>query len=161
MVLLFLPADMEQCVRCPDDKYANFEQTHCLQRALSFLGYEEPLGIALGFMSLSFSVITILVFITFVKYKDTPVVKANNHILSYILLISLVFCFLCSLLFIGHPNQATCILQQTTFGGFFTVAVCTVLAKTITVVMAFKLTTPGRRMRGMLTSGAPNLVIPI
>ncbi|XP_052024821.1 vomeronasal type-2 receptor 116-like [Apodemus sylvaticus] len=35
------------------------------------------------------------------------------------------------------------------------------LAKTITVVMAFKLTTPGRRMRGMLTSGVPNLVIPI
>ncbi|XP_052023911.1 vomeronasal type-2 receptor 116-like isoform X2 [Apodemus sylvaticus] len=153
--------DMEQCVRCPDGKYANFEQTHCLQRALSFLGYEDPLGMALGFMSLSFSVITILVFITFVKYKDTPIVKANNHILSYILLISLVFCFLCSLLFIGHPNQATCILQQTIFGVFFTVAISTVLAKTITVVMAFKLITPGRRMRGVLTSGVPNLVIPI
>ncbi|XP_052019495.1 vomeronasal type-2 receptor 116-like isoform X2 [Apodemus sylvaticus] len=154
-------ADMEQCVRCPDDKYANLEQTHCLQRGLSFLAFEEPLGIALGFMSLSLSAITILILVSFVMYKDAPIVKANNRILSYILLISLVFCFLCSLLFIGHPNQATCFLQQTTFGVFFTVAVSTVLAKTITVVMAFKLTTPGRRMRGMLTSGAPNLVIPI
>ncbi|XP_052019491.1 vomeronasal type-2 receptor 116-like isoform X2 [Apodemus sylvaticus] len=153
--------DMEQCVRCPDDMYANLQQTHCLQRTVSFLAYEDPLGIALVFMSLSFSAITILVLVTFVKYKDTPIVKANNCILSYILLISLMFCFLCSLLFIGHPNQATCILQQTTFGLLFTVAVSTVLAKTITVVMAFKLTTPGRRMRGMLTSGAPNLVIPI
>ncbi|XP_052024920.1 vomeronasal type-2 receptor 116-like isoform X1 [Apodemus sylvaticus] len=154
-------ADMEQCVRCPDDKYANLEQTHCVQRAVSFLAYEDPLGIALVSMALSFSAITILVLVTFVKYKDAPIVKANNRILSYILLISLVFCFLCSLLFIGHPNQATCILQQITFGIFFTVAISTVLAKTITVVMAFKLTTPGRRMRGMLTSGAPNLVIPI
>ncbi|XP_052024921.1 vomeronasal type-2 receptor 116-like isoform X2 [Apodemus sylvaticus] len=153
--------DMEQCVRCPDDKYANLEQTHCVQRAVSFLAYEDPLGIALVSMALSFSAITILVLVTFVKYKDAPIVKANNRILSYILLISLVFCFLCSLLFIGHPNQATCILQQITFGIFFTVAISTVLAKTITVVMAFKLTTPGRRMRGMLTSGAPNLVIPI
>ncbi|XP_052021198.1 vomeronasal type-2 receptor 116-like isoform X4 [Apodemus sylvaticus] len=152
---------MEQCVRCPDDKYANLEQTHCLQRAVSFLAYEDPLGLALGFMALSFSAITILVLSTFVKYRDAPIVKANNCILSYILLFSLVFCFLCSLLFIGHPNQSTCILQQITFGVFFTVAVSTVLAKTITVVMAFKLTTPGRRMRGMLTSGAPNLVIPI
>ena len=151
---------MEQCVRCPDDKYANIEQTHCLQRAVSFLAYEDPLGMALGCMALSFTAITILVLVTFVKYKDTPIVKANNCILSYILLISLVFCFLCSLLFIGHPNQVTCILQQTTFGLFFTVAVSTVLAKTITVVMAFKLTTPGRRMRGMMT-GAPKLVIPI
>ncbi|GAB1291549.1 Vomeronasal 2, receptor 88 [Apodemus speciosus] len=153
--------DMEQCVGCPDDKYANLDQTHCLQRAETFLAYEDPLGIALGCTALSFLAITILVLITFVKYEDTPIVKANNHILSYILLISLVFCFLCSLLFIGHPNQATCILQQITFGVFFTVAISTVLAKTITVVMAFKLTTPGRRMRGMLTSGAPNLVIPI
>ena len=152
---------MEQCVRCPDDKYANIEQTHCLQRAVSFLAYEDPLGMALGCMALSFTAITILVLVTFVKYKDTPIVKANNRILNYILLISLVFCFLCSLLFIGHPNQATCILQQTTFGVFFTVAISTVLAKTITVVMAFKLTTPGRRMRGMMMTGAPKLVIPI
>ena len=152
---------MEQCVRCPDDKYANLEQMHCLQRAVSFLAYEDPLGMALGCMALSFSAITMLVLVTFVKYKDTPIVKANNRILNYILLIALVFCFLCSLLFIGHPNQATCILQQTTFGVFFTVAISTVLAKTITVVMAFKLTTPGRRMRGTLLTGAPKLVIPI
>ncbi|XP_076772269.1 vomeronasal type-2 receptor 116-like isoform X4 [Arvicanthis niloticus] len=153
--------DMEQCVKCPDDKYANIEQTHCLQRAVSFLAYEDPLGLALACMALCFSAITVLVLVTFVKHKDTRIVKANNCILSYILLISLICCFLCSLLFIGRPNQATCILQQTTFGVFFTVAVSTVLAKTITVVMAFKLTTPGRRMRGMLASGAPNLVIPI
>ncbi|GAB1303426.1 Vomeronasal 2, receptor 13 [Apodemus speciosus] len=154
-------ADVEQCMRCPDDKYANLEQTQCLQRVVTFLAYEDLLGVALGSTALSFSAITILILVTFVKYKDTPIVKANNHTLSYILLISLVLCFLCSLLFIGHPNQATCILQQITFGVFFTVAISTVLAKTITVVMAFKLTTPGRMMRGMLTSGAPNLVIPI
>ena len=92
----------------------------------------------LGFISLSSSVITILV-LPFVKYKDTSIVKANNLILSYILLICLVFCFLCSLLYIGHPNQATCILQQTIFRVLFTVAASTVLAKTITVVIAFKL----------------------
>ncbi|XP_038948389.1 vomeronasal 2 receptor, 71 isoform X3 [Rattus norvegicus] len=153
--------DMEQCVRCPDDKYANLEQTYCLQRVVSFLAYEDPLGMALGCTALCFSTLTVLILFTFLKYKDTPIVKANNCLLSYILLISLIFCFLCSLLFIGHPNHITCILQQTTFGVFFTVAISTVLAKTITVVMAFKISTPGNRMKGMLTSGAPNLVIPI
>ncbi|NP_001093124.1 vomeronasal 2 receptor, 65 precursor [Rattus norvegicus] len=155
------PTDMEQCVRCPDYSYANLEQTKCLQRVVTFLAYEDPLGMALGCLALSFSAITILVLVTFVKYRDTPIVKANNRILSYILLISLVFCFLCSLLFIGHPNQATCILQQATFAIFFTVAISTVLAKTVTVVTAFKLTTPGRRIRKMMIKGATNLLIPI
>ncbi|XP_059107772.1 vomeronasal type-2 receptor 116-like isoform X6 [Peromyscus eremicus] len=153
--------DMEQCVSCPDDHYSNAEHTHCLQRHVSFLAYEDPLGMTLACMSLCFSAFTALVLGAFVKYNDTPIVKANNRILSYILLISITFCFLCSLLFIGHPNIVTCILQQTIFGVFFTVAVSTVLAKTITVVLAFKLTTPGRRIRGMLVSGAPNFVIPI
>ncbi|XP_052021033.1 vomeronasal type-2 receptor 116-like [Apodemus sylvaticus] len=153
--------DLEQCVSCLPDEYANTEHTHCLKRHLSYLAYEDPLGMALACMSLCFSVLASLVFGTFVKYSDTPIVKANNRNLSYILLISITLCFLCSLLFIGHPNMGTCILQQITFGVFFTVALSTVLAKTITVVLAFKITTPRRRMRSMLISGVPNFVIPL
>ncbi|XP_048190450.1 vomeronasal type-2 receptor 116-like [Perognathus longimembris pacificus] len=104
---------------------------------------------------------TAVVLGVFVKHHHTPIVKANNQALSYILLLSLIFCFLCSLLFIGHPNTVTCILQQMTFGVAFTVAVSTVLAKTVTVVLAFKVTSPGRRMRWLLVSGAPNFIIPI
>ncbi|KAL6058688.1 hypothetical protein STEG23_035837, partial [Scotinomys teguina] len=153
--------DMEHCMPCQEDQYSNTEHTHCVQRHVSFLAYEDPMGMTLACMSLCFSALTVLILGAFVKYKDTPIVKANNRILSYILLISITFCFLCSFLFIGHPNTVTCILQQTTFGVFFTVAVSTVLAKTITVVLAFKLTTPGERLRGMLVSGAPKFVIPI
>uniref|UniRef100_H0WAK5 Vomeronasal type-2 receptor 116-like n=1 Tax=Cavia porcellus TaxID=10141 RepID=H0WAK5_CAVPO len=97
----------------------------------------------------------------FVKHQNTAIVKANNRTLSYTLLISLLSCFLCSLLFIGQPNTATCTLQQTTFALAFTVAVSTVLAKTITVVLAFKITAPGKRMRRLLVSGTPNFIIPI
>ncbi|ERE62244.1 vomeronasal type-2 receptor, partial [Cricetulus griseus] len=104
---------------------------------------------------------TALVLGVFVKYHDTPIMKANNRKLSYILLISLFFCFLCSFLFIGQPNSATCMLQQITFGVVFTVAVSTVLAKTVTVLLAFKITAPGTRMRNFLVSGAPNYIIAI
>ena len=97
----------------------------------------------------------------FVKHQDTPIVKANNQTLSYILLISLTLCFLCSLLFIGRPNTATCSLQQITFGVVFTVAVFSVLAKTMTVAVSFKVTAPRRRMRQWLVSEEPNFIIPI
>ncbi|XP_069889080.1 vomeronasal type-2 receptor 116-like [Dipodomys merriami] len=153
--------DMEQCMKCPDHQYANTERNQCLPRAARFLTYEEPLGMALACMALSLSTLTTVVLGVFVKHKNTPIVKANNQALSYILLISLIFCFLCSLLFIGRPNTSTCILQQTTFGVVFTVAVSAVLAKTVTVVLAFKVTSPGRRMRWLMLSGAPNFIIPI
>ncbi|XP_052024919.1 vomeronasal type-2 receptor 116-like isoform X2 [Apodemus sylvaticus] len=104
---------------------------------------------------------TTVVLWVFVKHHETPIVRANNRILSYLLLMSLMFCFLCSFFFIGHPNRATCILQQITFGIVFTVAVSTVLAKTITVVLAFKVTDPGRKLRNFLVSGTPNYIIPI
>ncbi|XP_062035349.1 vomeronasal type-2 receptor 116-like [Lepus europaeus] len=153
--------DMHQCVKCLDHQYANTERDRCLHKAVAFLTYDDPLGMTLVCTALCFSVLTTVVLGVFVKHRDTPIVKANNRCLSYILLIALIFCFLCSLLFIGRPSTATCVLQQTTFGVVFTVAVSTVLAKTITVVLAFKVTAPGRRMRHWLLSGAPNSIIPI
>ncbi|XP_048191049.1 vomeronasal type-2 receptor 116-like [Perognathus longimembris pacificus] len=153
--------DMEKCVKCPDHQYANTQRNQCLLRAASFLAYGEPLGMALACMALGLSTLAAAILGVFVKHHNTPIVKANNQALSYILLISLIFCFLCSLLFIGRPNSVTCILQQTTFGVAFTAAVSAILAKTVTVVLAFKVTSPGRRMRWLLVSRAPNFIIPI
>ncbi|XP_034375440.1 vomeronasal type-2 receptor 116-like [Arvicanthis niloticus] len=153
--------DMDQCVMCPEDEYANTDQTNCLKKIVTFLDYKEPLGMALAGLALSFSALTAIVLCVFLKHRETPIVKANNETLSYVLLISLIFCFLCSLLYIGHPSTASCMLQQTTFAIVFTVAASSVLAKTITVVLAFKITVPGRRLRWLLLSRAPNYIIPI
>uniref|UniRef100_G1TUL6 G-protein coupled receptors family 3 profile domain-containing protein n=1 Tax=Oryctolagus cuniculus TaxID=9986 RepID=G1TUL6_RABIT len=153
--------DAEQCIPCADDEYPNMERNHCLPKLVTFLAFEESLGMALACVALCFSVLTAAVLWIFVKHRDTPIVKANNRTLSYILLITLLLCFLCSLLFIGRPNTATCLLQQIAFGLLFTVAVSTVLAKTITVILAFKALKPGRTMRRLLVSGASNSLIPI
>ncbi|KAK7809226.1 hypothetical protein U0070_025635, partial [Myodes glareolus] len=152
--------NVDNCVRCPENKYANKEQNQCIQKVVIFLNYNDTLGMVLTLMALFFSTFTTVVLGVFVKYHDTPIVKANNQNLSYILLISLIFCFLCPLLFIGHPNSATCVLQQITFAVVFTLAVSTVLAKTVTVLFAFKVTVPGR-MRYFLVSGVPNYIIAI
>ncbi|XP_044526955.1 vomeronasal type-2 receptor 26-like [Gracilinanus agilis] len=151
--------DMDNCMKCPEDQYPNREKDRCLPKVVTFLKTEEPLGWTLTCMALFFSLLTLLILILFVKHQDTPIVKANNRVLSYTLLISLIFCFLCSLLFIGRPTTVTCLLRQTTFGVVFTVAVSSVLAKTIMVVLAFKATRPGSRIRIWLQPSVANCLV--
>jgi vomeronasal 2 receptor len=148
-------------VKCPESHYANTEKSNCFPKSVSFLAYEDPLGMALASIALCLSALTVFVIGIFVKNRDTPIVKANNRTLSYILLITLTFCFLCSLNFIGQPNTAACILQQTTFAVAFTMALATVLAKAITVVLAFKISFPGRMLRWLMISRGPRYIIPI
>ncbi|XP_026578129.1 vomeronasal type-2 receptor 26-like [Pseudonaja textilis] len=146
-------ADMDDCSKCPDGQYTNKNQDSCLPKRISFLSFEEPMGICLVSLAMFFLLCTVVVMATFLKYHHTPIVKANNRNLSYVLLISLLLCFLCSLQFLVAPGNIICLLRQISFGIIFSVAVSSVLAKTIIVVLAFMATKPGSRMRNWVGRG--------
>ncbi|XP_026548282.1 vomeronasal type-2 receptor 26-like [Notechis scutatus] len=151
--------DMDDCSECPADQYPSKDQDSCLPKRISFLSYAEPMGRSLVILALFFSFCTILVLSTFLKYHHTPIVKANNRNLTYILLISLFLCFLCSLQFLVAPSHIICLFRQISFGIIFSVAVSSVLAKTITVILAFMATKPGSRMRKWVGRGLTTCIV--
>ncbi|XP_073403137.1 extracellular calcium-sensing receptor-like [Dendrobates tinctorius] len=139
--------DSVECQKCSWDTWPNILQDMCLPRTIEFLSYDEAMGINLATLSIVSSLIPIGVLGVFIHYKTTPIVRANNWSLSCLLLIALFFCFLSSLAFIGYPHPEKCLLHQVAFGLAFTLCISCVLAKTITVVIAFKATKPGTSLR--------------
>ncbi|XP_063302500.1 extracellular calcium-sensing receptor-like [Pelobates fuscus] len=139
--------DAVECQQCSWDMCPNQKQDRCLPRTLEFLSYKDPMGVSLAAIALFSSTIPVYILMVFFRHRTTPIVRANNWSLSCLLLVCLSFCFLCSLAFIGYPQPEMCLLRQVTFGMVFALCISCVLAKTITVAIAFKATRPGSRLR--------------
>ncbi|XP_078524790.1 vomeronasal type-2 receptor 26-like [Lissotriton helveticus] len=152
-------SDSTDCLKCPDDQWSNDSRDKCVPKEIEFLVFSEPVGALLTSVAVTGSLLPVTILLIFIKHQDTPIVKANHQALSYVLLLALASCYLCSLIFIGQPSIWTCMLRQAAFGILFTFSLSCILAKTTVVVFAFKATKPNSQLKRCVGPKLPNSVV--
>uniref|UniRef100_A0A8C4X784 Extracellular calcium-sensing receptor-like n=1 Tax=Erpetoichthys calabaricus TaxID=27687 RepID=A0A8C4X784_ERPCA len=138
--------DSIDCIRCPWNHWPNSMKNTCLPKAVEYLSFGEMMGIILSALGVAGACLTVFVAAVFFHFRSTPIVRANNSEISFLLLFSLLLCFLCSFLFIGEPSHWSCKLKHAAFGITFVLCISCVLGKTLVVIMAFKSTLPGHNI---------------
>ncbi|XP_077323882.1 vomeronasal type-2 receptor 26-like [Lithobates pipiens] len=153
-------SDSELCEKCPENEWPNKAKNICIDKVIEYLSYKEDiLVLFFSITSVIFATTSLFILGLFVWFRSTPIVRANNRNLSFILLLSLILSFLSVFLFLGRPVDITCMLQQVTFGIPFTISASSILAKTIMVFIAFKATRPGSSCRKWVGVKLPNTVM--
>ncbi|XP_075117934.1 vomeronasal type-2 receptor 26-like [Leptodactylus fuscus] len=152
--------DADSCSKCQSAEWPNEKRDRCLPKVMEFISYHnDTIASVSSSVSLFGCLVTGSIFRIFISYRDTPIVRANNRNLSYLLLASIILSFLSVFLFLGRPSDVTCRLRETSFGVFFSVAVSSLLAKTVMVCVAFNSTKPGSPWRQWLSVKLPYTIV--
>ncbi|XP_048837891.1 extracellular calcium-sensing receptor-like isoform X1 [Brienomyrus brachyistius] len=150
--------DSIDCTPCPEDCWSNPARTECILKAVEFLSH-DAMGLALTVISIAGACLTAAVLSVFTHHRNTPIVRVNNSELSYFILLSLVLCFLCALLFIGEPTPWSCMLRHTAFSITFSLCISCILGKTLVVLAAFTAARPGNNIMKWLGPKQQRVII--
>lgn len=80
-VCLSLP-DSLHCERCPSEFWSDVKQIACVPRQLDYLSFNETLGITLTTVAVSGAALTTAVFVVFVYYRQTPMVRNQSNVME-------------------------------------------------------------------------------
>ncbi|XP_040037865.2 vomeronasal type-2 receptor 1 isoform X2 [Gasterosteus aculeatus] len=123
------------CILCSYDEWSNEAHDACVSKIIEFLAFGEPLGITLIAISAFGALATIGVAVVFVAHIGTPLVKANDALLSFSLLFSLVVTFLCSIVFLGKPQPWSCMTSQVALALGFALCLSSIMGKTVVLML--------------------------
>ncbi|XP_068173994.1 vomeronasal type-2 receptor 1 [Antennarius striatus] len=123
-----------ECILCGEDDWSNDAHDTCTPKIIEFLAFGEPLGITLIVISVFGALVTIAVAVVLIMNISTPLVKANDPLLSFSLLFSLVVTFLCSIVFLGEPKDWSCMTSQVALALGFALCLSSIIGKSVVLM---------------------------
>ena len=149
------------CIKCEATQKASTDKTACLALPIENLHWNSVSGIILSmFTSLGY-LLTFFTAIVFVRHGRSPIVKAANRELSFLLLVNIALGFVLPMITISQPTQLICAVIEPWRYITSSISVSVLLVKTMKLLRAFQVTyvTKWMRRTSSSTSGQLTSVI--
>ena len=144
--------DDTRCKKCPPGELPDSKKLNCTKLPEEYMTLTSYWAMGSQSFALLGIILTVAVIIVFLKYNDTPVVRASGRELSYVLLFGLLFCYLVTFLFVIRPTTIICAIEQFSIGFCFSVVYGALFIKTNRISRIFA--------ASKKTSKRPNFISP-
>ncbi|XP_069489617.1 metabotropic glutamate receptor 4 isoform X2 [Ambystoma mexicanum] len=144
--------DRYTCKSCDFNMRPNENHTACLFIPIVKLEWSSPWAVVPVFIAIMGIIATLFVIVTFVRYNDTPIVKASGRELSYVLLTGIFLCYATTFLMIAEPDKGICSLRRIFLGLGMSISYAALLTKTNRIYRIFE--------QGKKSVSAPRFISP-
>ncbi|XP_020326497.1 metabotropic glutamate receptor 4-like [Oncorhynchus kisutch] len=145
-------SDTYSCKMCRFDLRPNENHTACRPIPIVKLEWSSPWAIIPVLISVAGIMATLFVVVTFIRYNDTPIVKASGRELSYVLLTGIFMCYATTFLMISAPDVGICSLRRIFLGLGMSISYAALLTKTNRIYRIFE--------QGSMSVSAPRFISP-
>uniref|UniRef100_A0A7N8X053 Glutamate receptor, metabotropic 4 n=1 Tax=Mastacembelus armatus TaxID=205130 RepID=A0A7N8X053_9TELE len=145
-------ADTYTCKMCRFDLRPNENHTGCVPIPIVKLEWSSPWAVIPVLIAVLGIMATLLVVVTFIRYNDTPIVKASGRELSYVLLTGIFLCYATTFLMISTPDVVICSLRRIFLGLGMSISYAALLTKTNRIYRIFE--------QGKMSVSAPRFISP-
>ncbi|XP_062397391.1 glutamate receptor, metabotropic 6a [Sardina pilchardus] len=126
------------CKACPFDRRPTANRTDCRPTPIIKLEWHSPWAIIPVFVAILGIVATSFVVVTFIRFNDTPIVRAAGRELSYVLLTGIFLIYLITFLMIAEPDVGVCALRRLLLGLGMCITYSAMLTKTNRIYRIFE-----------------------
>uniref|UniRef100_A0A672R703 Metabotropic glutamate receptor 6-like n=1 Tax=Sinocyclocheilus grahami TaxID=75366 RepID=A0A672R703_SINGR len=131
-------ADEFNCEMCPFDMRPTLNRTACRPTPIIKLEWHSPWAVIPLFLAILGILATLSVIITFIRFNDTPIVRAAGRELSYVLLTGIFLIYFITFLMIAEPGTVVCAFRRLLLGLGMCITYSAMLTKTNRIYRIFE-----------------------
>ncbi|XP_006803797.1 metabotropic glutamate receptor 8-like [Neolamprologus brichardi] len=130
--------DEFNCETCPSDMRPVPNRTACRPTPIIKLEWNSPWALVPASLAMLGILATSAVVITFIRFNDTPIVRASGRELSYVLLTGIFLIYLITFLMIAEPGVVVCAFRRLLLGLGMAITYSAMLTKTNRIYRIFE-----------------------